>query len=71
MGVAIVSAVVSVTGSLLTVMIPWLRERRRLEWVLKVVRQLPEDSVYIDDGTCVRIQVGSPRPSPHEETGDK
>ncbi|MGP4089557.1 hypothetical protein [Streptomyces sp. KR55] len=56
------SIVAGLTACGLTLLTTWLRERYRHGRVLKVSRELPAGSVYIDDCTGVRIQVGPVEP---------
>ncbi|SDP62526.1 hypothetical protein SAMN04487981_12959 [Streptomyces sp. cf386] len=64
------SIVAALTGCGLTLLTTWLRERYRHGRVLRVSRELPAGSVYIDDCTGVRIRVGSIEPVGADSTDD-
>jgi hypothetical protein len=59
MAVASFGVVAGLSGCTLTLLTTWLREHYRKARVLKATGVLPVGSVYVDDGTGVRIRFGS------------
>lgn len=53
------SIAAGLTGCGLTLATTWLRERYRHHGALKLTKDLPAGSVYVDDCTGIRIRVGS------------
>ena len=62
MSMTLVSIMAGLSGCGLTLVTTWVRGGYRERRVLKVAGGLPEGSLYIDDASGIRIQIGHPEP---------